>query len=118
MIAFTDMAAASAFLARFRPFLTLSRAEEEMALRLAKAGDRRALDRLCRAHVRFVARVVSRYTGRHLDFQDLMVEGLAGLCRAAKKFDPSRGVRFISMAGWWIRQGVTNALATSHRLVA
>jgi RNA polymerase primary sigma factor len=95
----------------------LSPDEEERVARRARAGDRRALDRLVRANLRFVVAVAKRYKGRGLSFPDLIQEGNVGLVRAAGKFDPDQGVKFISYAVWWIRQAILSALARQSRTV-
>ena len=92
--------------------------EEERALaRRARAGDPDAADRLVTANLRFVIAFVKRYQGHGLDLGDLVAIGNEGLLRAVRKFDPDRGVKFISYAVWWVRQAVLKALAEQTRSV-
>lgn len=90
--------------------------EHEVAVK-AKAGDKRARDRLISANTRFVVSVAKQYQGQGLDLEDLIAEGNAGLIRAADKFDPKRGYKFISYAVWWIRQSILQALSEKSRTI-
>lgn len=92
--------------------------EEERALaRKARAGDQLAAERLVTANLRFVIAFVKRYQGHGLELGDLVAIGNEGLLRAVRKFDPDRGVKFISYAVWWVRQAVLKALAEQTRSV-
>jgi len=92
--------------------------EEERALaRRARTGDAAAAERLVTANLRFVIAFVKRYQGHGLDLADLVAIGNEGLLRAVRKFDPDRGVKFISYAVWWVRQAVLKALAEQTRSV-
>ncbi len=92
--------------------------EEERALaRKAREGDPIAAERLVTANLRFVIAFVKRYQGHGLDLGDLVAIGNEGLIRAVRKFDPDRGVKFISYAVWWVRQAVLKALAEQTRSV-
>ncbi len=92
--------------------------EEERALaRRAREGDQVAAERLVTANLRFVIAFVKRYQGHGLDLGDLVAIGNEGLLRAVRKFDPDRGVKFISYAVWWVRQAVLKALAEQTRSV-
>jgi RNA polymerase primary sigma factor len=92
--------------------------EEERALaRSARAGCPAAAERLVTANLRFVIAFVKRYQGHGLDLGDLVAIGNEGLLRAVGKFDPDRGVKFISYAVWWVRQAVLKALAEQTRSV-
>jgi len=95
----------------------LTAAEEiELARRIA-VGDMLAKKRLVQANLRLVVSVAKKYQGRGLPFLDLIQEGNLGLIRAAEKFDAERGYKFSTYATWWIRQGITRAIADKSRTI-
>jgi len=95
----------------------LSVEEEQACARLAAQGDAKARQRLIQANLRFVILVAKRYRNRGLPLEDLVNEGNIGLIQAAGRFDPERGIRFVSYAVWWIRQAMLQSLAEHSRIV-
>lgn len=95
----------------------LKASEEHEMARLIKKGDRKALERLIKANLKFVVSVAIGYSRQGMPLIDLINEGNIGLMKAAMRFDPSKNFKFISYAVWWIRQSILQALAEQSRVV-
>ena len=95
----------------------ISADEEVILAQKIKEGDEIALEKLTKANLRFVVSVAKQYQNQGLSLPDLINEGNLGLIKAAKRFDETRGFKFISYAVWWIRQSVLQALAEHSRIV-
>lgn len=95
----------------------LSESEESALALKAKAGNRKALDKLVESNLRFVVSVAKDFQGRGMSMADLINEGNFGLMRAIKRYDPSKGYRFNTYAVWWIRQAILKAIAEQTRSV-
>ena len=93
-------------------------ADEEASLtRMIRDGDQAALHRLASANLRFVVSVSKKFQNQGLPLNDLINEGNVGLIKAARRFDETKGFKFISYAVWWIRQGIMQAIAEQSRIV-
>lgn len=104
----------------FKDVSKLSRIEPEEEIELAhkiKQGDKKAIDKLVTSNLRFVISVAKKYQNNGLSLVDLIQEGNLGLIEASKRWDPNRGVKFISYAVWWIRQSIVRAISEKCRTV-
>ena len=95
----------------------LDSASECGLARRIQQGDQEARNELIQANLRFVVRLASEFQGCGMDLQDLISAGNVGLITAAERFDPERGVKFITYALWWIRQAILNSLSQDTRTV-
>jgi RNA polymerase primary sigma factor len=95
----------------------LSPEEEIILARKIQGGDEAALQRLVNANLRFVVSVAKKYEGQGLSLSDLISEGNAGLVKAARRYDETRGFKFISYAVWWVRQAMMSAIGEHKRII-
>jgi len=107
----------SAYLNEVRNYPQVTPDEEVDLGRRIKQGDEVALEKLVNANLRFVVSVAKQYQGYGLTLSDLINEGNMGLIKAAKRFDETRGFKFISYAVWWIRQSILQSISSNSRLV-
>jgi RNA polymerase primary sigma factor len=90
--------------------------EKELAIK-AKAGDRKAYEKLINSNLRFVVNIAKEYTKQGIELEELIGYGNLGLCKAFKKFDPEKNIKFITYAVWWIKQTILQALNENNRLI-
>lgn len=113
---FTESKSLKHYLEEIAKFPQVSEEEEKnLALRI-RQGEREALRKLVEANLKFVVSYVKKYAGMGLSLLDLINEGNLGLMEAAKRFDPERGVKFITYAVWWIHQAIIHALTQNSRI--
>ena len=105
------------YIREIRRYPTLTLAEEAELAKKIREGDQAALERLTKTNLRFVVSVAKQYQNQGLTLGDLINEGNLGLIKAAKRFDETKGFKFISYAVWWIRQSILQALAEQSRIV-
>jgi len=105
------------YLREISAYPLIDREEEVRLAKRIRAGEEGALDKLVRSNLRFVVSIARRYQNQGVPLPDLINEGNLGLIRAAQKFDESKGIKFISYAVWWVRQGVLQAIAEQSRVV-
>src|SRR3989339_1889917 len=101
-------------ISKFKP---LKREEEHDLIIHVKKGDKAAMKKLIEANLRFVVSVASNYRNQGMPLADLVNEGNIGLIRAAKRFDETKGYKFISYAVWWIRQAILQAMSEQSRIM-
>ncbi len=107
---FDNDASVQRYLKELRNYPPMTRSQEEETFRRARKGDAKAVESLLTANLRFVVSVALEYQGRGVPLSDLIAEGNVGLIEALKRFDKTRGFKFISYAVWWIRKAILNAL--------
>ena len=111
------MDATKAYLKDVRPIQLLTAKEEIELAKLVAAGNVRAKQKLINSNLRLVVSIAKKCTGQGLLFLDLIQEGNMGLIRAAEKFDYTKGFKFSTYATWWIKQGITRAIADQSRTI-
>jgi len=109
--------ALSQYLREIRVFPLLAREDEQHLLQQIEQGDPEAASRLVECNLGFVVKVATEYRSLGVPFEDLLNEGNLGLIEAAKRFDPSKGTKFITYAIWWIRKMILKAIADRSTVV-
>ncbi len=112
-----DISSLTLYLKDIQKYPLLTRAEEEELAARVRQGDMIARERLIRSNLRFVVSIAKKYAGNGVPLEDLVSEGNLGLARAADRFDPERGYKFISYAVWWIRQAILSCVSEAPRMV-
>ncbi|HEX5624555.1 MAG TPA: RNA polymerase sigma factor RpoD/SigA [Saprospiraceae bacterium] len=105
------------YLAEIARIETISPEDEVVLTKRIREGDQEALDKLVKANLRFVVSVAKQYQNNGLTLNDLINEGNVGLLKAAKRFDETRGFKFITFAVWWIRQAILTAIIENSRMI-
>jgi len=105
------------YLNEIRRYPLLSRDEELDLARRVREGDVAAKDKLVRSNLRFVVSIAKKYVGNGVPLEDLINDGNVGLVKAAERFDPERGFKFISYAVWWIRQSILVSVSENSRMI-
>lgn len=105
------------YLNEIRRYPLLSREDEVELARKARAGDMQAQEKLVRSNLRFVVSIAKKYVGNGVPLEDLINDGNVGLVKAAERFDPERGFKFISYAVWWIRQSILVSVSENSRMI-
>lgn len=105
------------YIKRVRQIPLLTREEEHELAKRVQAGDQKAADKLVESNLRYVVSVALKYRRYNIPLGDLLAEGNVGLVTAVRKFDPSRGTRFVTYAGYWIRAFILEAVVRSKSLV-
>jgi len=113
----SDSSGLDVYLKDIQRYPLLSRAEEDALARRVREGDPVAREQLIRSNLRFVVSIAKKYAGNGVPLEDLINEGNLGLVRAAERFDPERGYKFISYAVWWIRQAILQSISEAPRMV-
>ncbi len=114
---FTEEKSVGTYLREIARVPLLTPEEEKRVSRAAQKGDEKALTHMIEANLRFVVSIAKGYRNRGLSFLDVINEGNLGLMKAARTFDPERGVRFVSYAVWWIRQSILAAILDKADMV-
>jgi len=113
----TDVASTLRYIQETKKIGNLTREQEKTLARAAQAGDRKAVNALVEANLRFVIQVAKQYQGMGLELEDLIAFGNIGLFEAAERFNPDKGVKFITFAVWYIRAELQKALNDLSRTV-
>jgi RNA polymerase primary sigma factor len=112
-----DSASLDKYLADISRLPLITSEEETVLAQKIRAGDKQALEKLTLANLRFVVSVAKQYQNQGISLPDLINEGNLGLIKAAKRFDETRGFKFISYAVWWIRQSIIQAVSEQSRII-